>query len=321
MLTENHYFTDHLGKQHLFIDYSLSLSPWITIEDLYKTLPGVVSYSWLSESIKIPEYHELTKYIPDNDEIQKFTGSREIVELIIIYMDKHESRDRLFEITEYAKKFDTLAIKMLNGLINFATLYNIDPLFDYIRQLLTISTNFKLYKPTLESLFAKLKPDEIKTIIEEIMDKKIDVNSVYNDLFVGKRSISYYYIFTKALNFLKTDYSRKAISKVCARMLKNIILPFREPINDIYTIIGLTDKSISLTSKFLHYFLKYPNSCHFDLRNQKTLPCDFDELRSAKTKKEISDLISLNLLVLSMNSYGRTPILHYFKQPDEINEI
>lgn len=318
---EDHVYIDKKNIKHLFIRYSYG---GIRVFDIpFDKDTFVCRYGLDTGTVIIPNYHPLTNIIKDNPD-KTFTCSLQSMHIIIIYLDDHPSRNKMFKVNEYAKYFNSVAIECLHHIAEFATLYHIDSLFDYIRDLLTLSTNFVLYPSKLKTIMSNLKPAEVKEMLKKIIvesGEKMDVEQVYANIFHYTLVKHSYIAFLKGNKYFKSKSIKDAANKICYSLLDDVKLPERVPINDIYILINMADKPVGVISKFLAYFLKYTKHCKLDLSKYKELHDDFKIYQSIQLPKDLLQLLQLNLLILSTNNYNKTPINYNYIYPEETLQI
>lgn len=320
-IAEDHYFKDGNEVLHPFIMYSQMIDSYrnFHITDLQLTLELIYKYSFNQESITLPKYHPLVQYLPDASVEQPYKGSKEAIELIIILMDDHIGRTQLFKYSHVEMEFNEQFIKSLSDIAEFASMYEIQPVFDYIKNILTLTSSLTLYRPTLyKCLAAKSRSQEyMKNLLTKVFDrieKKADIDSIYSKMFSRKKGCNSVY---ENIAY-ETEYGKNG--------LKGTMAIFHEfLINDIESVkikppklLNLYDflnmPNIKIISKFLYYFLNRKKVLYFDGKKIKPLPSDFDEYYKLKLPLQLNNLLKLNLLILSMNEYGRTPNGLYYNE-------
>ena len=325
-IAEDHCFTDGNDNVHPFIMYSTLIGSYkfsFNIQNLFRTLEKTYTYQFGKGWIVIPKYHLLVQYLPTENNPKDYNGSKNAIELIVILMDDHIGRTQMFKYSEVEIEFNAQFILALPDIAEFASLYEIQPVFDYIENLLTLTNNFSIYRPSLRKFCNGKRPSYIKNLFARVLDKaekKLDVDLVYDNVF---STASRYLLYDKFV--YETTYGKNGFNGMLSLFHEFLINDLDEiktqpsrSIN-IYQLINMAsyDKPARITSKFLHYFLSRPDRSYLDTKKIKPLCSDFDEYYSLKLPTYLNKLVKLNLLILSMNDYDKTPRHSYYKEEKE----
>ena len=327
--SKDHVFVDEYGKSHVFIEYSVSdglnyfygrNSSSGLVHDLIIESKNTFELKYGKNFIRIPNYHPIVKFIPER-RVDIVDISRTSIDLILIMMDDHPNHDYYMRFSDHEEEFDKLVIQNLPEIALFANAYNIQSIFRYIEKLLTLTTSFALYKYNTEKYYSKLGENEIKLLSSRVLSKSFNINSneqlSIDRLIRGSRRNKYWTLISECRRTDSAFYNKLDIFHELllddidrkARYKSNFSIKF----TNVYQIINLASEKqpVSLTSKFLKFYLELPTSCKFNLKKIKPLLQEFDIYKDIKLPSYLASLVKLNLLVLSMNKYGRTPNRQY----------
>jgi len=325
--SEDHAFVDENGKSHVFIEYSRSdglnnvygeYSSSGFVHDLVTESKNTFELKYGKNFIRIPNYHPLVKFIPER-RVDIVDISRTSIDLILIMMDDHPNHDYYMRFSDHEEEFDKLVIQNLHEIALFANTYNIKFVFDYIEKLLTLTTSFALYKYNVEKYYSRLGETEIKSLANRVLSKSLGLNPQLSidRLINGGRRNKYWRLIsecnrTDSAFYNKLDLFHELLLNNIDREAKyksNVSIKF----TNVYQIINLASEKqpVSLTSKFLKFYLELPTICKFDLKKIQPLLQEFDIYKDIKLPSYLASLVKLNLLVLSMNKYGKTPDRKY----------
>lgn len=325
--SKDHAFVDEHGKSHVFIEYSRSdglnhvygeYSSSGLVHDLVTESKNTFELKYGKNFIKIPNYHPLVKFIPER-RVDIVDISRTSIDLILIMMDDHPNHDYYMRFSDHEEEFDKLVIQNLHEISLFANTYNIKFVFDYIEKLLTLTTSFALYKYNVEKYYSRLGETEIKSLANKVLSKSLGLNPQpsIDRLINGGRRNKYWRLIseckrTDSVFYNKLDLFHELLLNDIDREAKyksNVSIKF----TNVYQIINLASEKqpVSLTSKFLKFYLELPTICKFDLKKIQPLLQEFDIYKDIKLPSYLASLVKLNLLVLSMNKYGKTPDRKY----------
>jgi len=311
-------FENHLVNNELFISCN-SFRNAIKIRDFVFELSEhknhfvfLFNESNNSQTIFLPFYHPLTNFLPDNDSKRQYTGSIDAIKIVILLMDNHKGIEQAKHDSRIQQCINKLIIEYLMDIANFATLYKIQPVFDYLEKLFTITNSFILYPLQVQRYFRKYAHDREMTFLKSLynrisFEKEIDfeifqkelVCCLYrleNEIF-NEKSILYNYS-SQIYNLIVQDSEKEYEKKQEKAQI----------FNNVYQLINAGMNNLSVTSKFMNYFLVSPNNCKFIPENHKPLPNDFNIYYQIKLPSALYKLLQINLYILAMNRIKCTPI-------------
>lgn len=324
--SKDHVFVDEYGKSHVFIEYLLhyvygGCSYSGLVCDLITESKNTFELKYGKNFIRIPNYHPIVKFITER-RVDIVDISRTSIDLILIMMDDHPNHDYYMRFSDHEEDFDKLVIQNLPEIALFANTYNIQSIFKYIEKLLTLTTSFALYKYNIEKYYSKLGEKEIKLLSSRVLSKSFNINHSHEQLSIdrltsGGRRNKYWTLISEcgrpdSVFYNKLDLFHELLLDDIDREAKyksNDSIKF----TNVYQIINLASEKqpVSLTSKFLKCYLELPTACKFNLKKIKPLLQEFDIYKDIKLPSYLASLVKLNLLVLSMNKYGKTPDRKY----------
>lgn len=342
MNSNDHVFVDEHGISHVFIEYSASDNLDHTyggyssigipfsemVHDLTTESKNTFELKYGKKSIRIPNYHPVVNFVPKKS-TNIINISQVSIALILVMMDDHPRRGYFMRFSDHEEEFDNLVIQNLQEISMFANIYNIQPIFKYIETILIPTTSFALYKLNVDKYYSKLNETEIKTLADKVLLRSFDINSncVQSSInrLINKRHRSVYWMLVSECKRNDSVFYNK-LGIFHELLLDDIDREAKYKSNNsikfinVYQIINFASEHqpVSLTSKFLKHYLEIPTICKFDLKKIKPLLQEFDVYKDIRLPNYLLGLVKLNLLILSMNKYDRTPNCRYISNKENV---
>lgn len=254
----------------------------------------------------VPKNHELVKYISVKTD-KVYTGQIRAFELIYIMLDIHNKfNSEFFKISTNDKKFNELIICCIKDIVDFANIYDIKLVYEYLENLFTIyNANHSSYVfnySFIKNITSSKQKDVLKTILAKFKEEtKIELNEDEECKKILKMRCNYIDNLVTLTKSFGTVYSghRFLFEHLVYLVEKELYEKTpRPPINVTDVLFQFaSNQKIALASKFLEtelsskYFEFMPKKMEYDQKK-------YEKFYSLNLPKKIMCLIRFNLAML-----------------------